>query len=394
MKLFGSITELVAAVFRKNSQAVTLRPNQATTYTADRDIQFPPGDAAHVLASADSTQTVTNKTISGSSNTLTVLAGTQLSGQTPIANGGTGQTTAAAAYAALSPLTTKGDVSTYSTTTARLAVGTNGQVLTADSAQATGLTWTSPLTNPMTTEGDIIVGGTSGAATRLAIGASGTVLKGGTTPSYSTIVNGDVSASAAIAYSKLNLATSIVNADINGSAAIAGSKIVEASASVAGVIASAGNSQSLGPVLSMPNHPAFHAYKSANQNFTTAAVSTLTVQTEEFDQTGAYNASERFTPARTGVYMLTGTARITAIGTGTTDVVLMLYKNGSLYKTLGKTKTPSGMTDFVLSGGCVANVTSITDFFELTAQFVGLSSGTATIAGGIDNTFFSACKIA
>ncbi len=40
-----------------------------------------------------------------------------------------------------------------------------------------------------------------------------------------SVVNADVGAGAAIAYSKLNLATSIVNADINGSAAIAYSKL-------------------------------------------------------------------------------------------------------------------------------------------------------------------------
>jgi hypothetical protein len=57
-------------------------------------------------------------------------------------------------------------------------------------------------------------------ATELADGAvtSGKILN-------DTIVNADINTSAAIAYSKLNLATSIVNADINASAAIADTKL-------------------------------------------------------------------------------------------------------------------------------------------------------------------------
>jgi hypothetical protein len=41
----------------------------------------------------------------------------------------------------MTPITTKGDLLTFDTTTQRLAVGTNGYVLTADSGEATGLKW-------------------------------------------------------------------------------------------------------------------------------------------------------------------------------------------------------------------------------------------------------------
>ena len=43
-----------------------------------------------------------------------------------------------------SPLTTKGDVYGFSTVDARIPIGTNNQVLTADSAQALGLKWATP----------------------------------------------------------------------------------------------------------------------------------------------------------------------------------------------------------------------------------------------------------
>ena len=74
-----------------------------------------------------------------------------------------------------SPLTTKGDVYTYTSTNARLAVGTNDHVLTADSGEATGIKWSAiPDQTPLTTKGDLFTYSTVDA--RLPIGTNDYVL--------------------------------------------------------------------------------------------------------------------------------------------------------------------------------------------------------------------------
>lgn len=78
-----------------------------------------------------------------------------------------------------SPLTTKGDVWGFSTTDARIPVGSDTQVLTADSTQALGVKWATPssgFSNPMTTKGDIIIEDATPAPARLAIGSTGQTL--------------------------------------------------------------------------------------------------------------------------------------------------------------------------------------------------------------------------
>ncbi len=125
--------------------------------------------------------------------------------------------------------TAKGDLvaASAANTPATFTVGTDGLFLQANSANATGLGWAAALANPMDADGQMIYGGALGVATKLAAGTSNQVLQsnGAGAPTWVALVNANISASAAIAYSKLALTGSIVNADVNASAAIAYSKL-------------------------------------------------------------------------------------------------------------------------------------------------------------------------
>jgi len=88
-------------------------------------------------------------TFNGKQAGLSVTAPITLSSNTigitlpiTIGQGGTGQTTQLAAFNALSPLTTKGDLLAFiASNNARFAVGVDGTCLTADSSQASGWRW-------------------------------------------------------------------------------------------------------------------------------------------------------------------------------------------------------------------------------------------------------------
>jgi len=86
------------------------------------------GTVTSIGVSVPAFLSVTPSTITSNGTFAISLSGTAL----PIANGGTGQTTAAAAFNALNPMTTTGDILYESATNvaSRLAVGTTGQVLT------------------------------------------------------------------------------------------------------------------------------------------------------------------------------------------------------------------------------------------------------------------------
>lgn len=92
------------------------------------------GSVTSVAMSVPSFLSVSGSPITSSGTLAVSYSGTAL----PIANGGTGQTTTSSAFNALSPLTTKGDTLTYSTTNVRQAVPNDYGSFIPDSTQATG----------------------------------------------------------------------------------------------------------------------------------------------------------------------------------------------------------------------------------------------------------------
>ncbi len=92
--------------------------------TANQVLRIPSGGGAPVFGQID------------------LSSGSAVTGTVPLGNGGTGQSTQTDAMNALSPTTTKGDVLVDNgTNVIRLSVGSNDQVLTADSAEASGVKW-------------------------------------------------------------------------------------------------------------------------------------------------------------------------------------------------------------------------------------------------------------
>lgn len=137
------------------------------------------------------------------------LTTAEVTGILPISHGGTSQATAAAAFNALSPIVAKGNLiaGTAVNTAGILTVGSDTQVLTADSTQATGLKWAQPTTGTVTSIGIV-------TPSFLNVAGSPVTTSGNITLSYSGSAipfasGGTNSTSASSAFNALNPMTTI-----------------------------------------------------------------------------------------------------------------------------------------------------------------------------------------
>ena len=138
----GTGTATPALVEGTNVTITGTWPNQTINSTSSSGS----GTVTSVAASVPAFLSIAGSPITTSGTLAITYSGTAL----PIANGGTGQTTAGAAFNALSPITSVGDliIGDGANSATRLAIGASTYVLTSNGTTAT---WSAPSGGGITT---------------------------------------------------------------------------------------------------------------------------------------------------------------------------------------------------------------------------------------------------
>lgn len=127
--------------------------------------------------------------------------------------------------------------------------------------------------------------------------------------------------------------------------------------------------------------PAFAAYQSTLQSFSSNTVTKVLFQTEEYD-TNSNFASSRFTPTVAGYYQLSAAVKVVANGW----FEMFIYKNGANSKTIFYS-WPSSVQ--LATGGCQLYMNGTTDYVEV---YIRQANSTDTSADQVA-TYFSGALI-
>jgi hypothetical protein len=142
-----------------------------------------------------------------------------------------------------------------------------------------------------------------------------------------------------------------------------------------------------GEVMVSGNMPAFHAYQTSGQSFSSSTFTKVTFNNETFD-TNSNFASSTFTPTVAGYYQVNG--NVGFVGNTVGHAMISIYKNGGSYC------QGSGIPNNVNIGGMVTASTVV--FFNGTTDFIELyawqnSGGALTLQTGSAVNTFSATLV-
>ena len=143
------------------------------------------------------------------------------------------------------------------------------------------------------------------------------------------------------------------------------------------------------------NGPAFAAYAAGIlQTIPTDVQTKVLFQTEEYDTNNNYSAgSSTFTPTVAGYYQLNAEVRLDG-SSGTGEMMIILYKNGSEYKRGTNQKGTQIASDFwAMTVSSMAYANGSTDYFEIYVQHGAGANRTVTAVNAAAITWFNGCMV-
>jgi len=388
-------SQLLHAQIEQRGSSPT-KKSEIVYHTTDNEIQYCDNVGAKAVVTKTGTQTLTNKTIDADSNTITNIENADIKAGAAIALNKLAATTASRALVSdgsgvITPATTtsteigyvngvtsaiqtqidgkagltssnnftdhqlidngkeirfhetdangshyiavKAPASVTATATLTLpdGDGDSGQVLSTDGSGV--MSWISPLVNPMDAAGQIIYGGASGAATKLAAGTAGRILQTNNTSAPTWV--GDVS---------FNMHRGTAQTGVN-----------------------------------------------PNDSFVKITFNTSVIDTA----TGIDTTNNRYVvqSGHNGNYIFSSTIFIAGTNVLANKYGLALYKNGSFACYLGSYVFSSAGNSFTIGGSSVIVAAVATDYFEVFFYGAGNNSGSTLSTGATTTTFFSGFRI-
>jgi hypothetical protein len=160
---------------------------------------------------------------------------------------------------------------------------------------------------------------------------------------------------------KIHASTSsglVIDSDMSGSLALVANGITVATLN--------GTGANAGIQLGSSMAPCFSAYANAGQTVTAGTFTKIAINTKIFDTNGNFDATTnyRFTPTVAGYYQVNGSGSFGT--TGAAELIVAIYKNGSIYSRGTDTNMASGtFGDSVVCYNEIIYMNGSSDYIEL-----------------------------